>query len=124
MAATYLATQCLDVVLVNAKSQSKPNKADSLRRPIWMGAATRFRWYASTPLPAIDQASAKNETRGQATREGARTGAQDLMTQAKATTKVLGACNRKKWRSETGERGRVVSAVGGNRATGSEISKQ
>jgi protein TonB len=82
----------LDVVLVNAKSSTKPTKADALAQAnLDGGGNTDAKVRASTPLPAIDQASAKNEQEAKQRVKELEQELKALMTQAKAATKVLQA---------------------------------
>lgn len=82
----------LDVVLVNAKSKTKPTKADALAQAdLDGGGNTDAKVRASTPLPAIDQSSAKNEVEAKQRVKDLEQELKTLMTQAKATTKVLQA---------------------------------
>ena len=81
----------LDVVLVNAKSKDKPNKADALAQAnLDGGGNTDEARRATTPMPAINQASAKNEAEAQ--QELVRKLEQEmktLMTQAKSAAQVI-----------------------------------
>jgi protein TonB len=82
----------LDVVLVNAKSNTKPTKANALAQAnLDGGGNTDDKVRASTPLPALDQASARNEVEAQQRVKELEQELKSLMTQAKATTKVLQA---------------------------------
>lgn len=81
----------MDVVLVNAKTKERPLKADALAQAnLDGGGNTDENRRAKTPLPAIDQQTAKNEAVAQ--QEHIRQLEQEmktLMTQAKSAAKVM-----------------------------------
>ncbi len=81
----------MDVVLVNAKSQNAPSKADALAQAnLDGGGNTDEDRRAKTPLPAIEQAAAKNDL--QAAQDRVReleTEMKTLLTQTKAVAKIV-----------------------------------
>ncbi len=80
----------LDVVLVNAKSSTKPTKADALaQQNLDGGGNTDAKVRASTPLPALDQATARNEAEAKQRVKDLEQELKTMMTQAKAATQVL-----------------------------------
>lgn len=80
----------LDVVLVNAKSATKPTKADALAQASLDGGGnTDEKRRAATPLPAVDQAAANNPQQAQERVRNLEQEMKTLMTQAKSTAKVL-----------------------------------
>ena len=80
----------MDVVLVNAKSANKPTKADALAQAnLDGGGNTDEKRRAKTPLPAIDQAAARNAQIAQQRVKQLEQEVKTLMTQAKSTAKVL-----------------------------------
>jgi len=81
----------LDVVLVNAKSKTRPLKADALAQAnLDGGGNTDEERRAKTPLPAIDQAAAKHEVEAQQDRvKKLEQEMKTLMTQAKSAAKVM-----------------------------------
>ena len=80
----------LDVVLVNAKSASKPTKADALAQAnLDGGGNTDEKRRAKTPLPALDQSAAKNEKLAQQRVTQLEQEVKTLMTQANSSAKVL-----------------------------------
>ncbi|MEQ1519144.1 MAG: TonB family protein [Usitatibacteraceae bacterium] len=80
----------LDVVLVNAKSATKPIKADALAQAnLDGGGNTDEARRAKTPLPAVDQSAAKNEKMAQQHVKQLEQEVKTLMTQAKSSAKVL-----------------------------------
>jgi periplasmic protein TonB len=82
----------LDVVLVNAKSDTKPTKASALAQAnLDGGGNTDAKVRAATPLPAVDMAAAKNEAEAKQRVKDLEQELKTLMTQAKAVNKVLQA---------------------------------
>ena len=80
----------MDVVLVNAKSANKPSKADALAQAnLDGGGNTDEKRRAKTPLPAIDQAAAKNEKMAEQRVKQLEEEVRTLMTQASSSAKVL-----------------------------------
>lgn len=80
----------MDVVLVNAKSANKPVKADALAQAnLDGGGNTDERRRAKTPLPAIDQAAARNEKIAEQRVKQLEQEVKTLMTQASSSAKVL-----------------------------------
>ncbi|MBL8511881.1 MAG: energy transducer TonB [Betaproteobacteria bacterium] len=81
----------LDVVLVNAKGQNQPRKADALAQAnLDGGGNTDEERRAKTPLPAIEESAAQNEVKAQQERiTQLEQEIKTLMTQAKSSTKVL-----------------------------------
>jgi periplasmic protein TonB len=81
----------MDVVLVNAKSNERPLKADALAQAnLDGGGNTDEALRAKTPLPAIEQSASRNEVR--AAQERVKQLEQEmktLMTQVKSSAKVL-----------------------------------
>ncbi|HEX4858113.1 MAG TPA: TonB family protein [Usitatibacteraceae bacterium] len=82
----------MDVVLVNAKSTTKPTKADALAQAnLDGGGNTDEKRRAATPLPAIDQTPAQNPVEAQKKVKQLEQELNTLMTQAKAAAKVMQA---------------------------------
>jgi periplasmic protein TonB len=82
----------MDVVLVNAKSATKPTKADVLAQAnLDGGGNTDENRRAKTPLPAIEMSAAKNEKIAQQRVTQLEQEVKTLMTQGKSTAKVLQA---------------------------------
>ena len=80
----------MDVVLVNAKSASKPTKADALAQAnLDGGGNTDEKRRAKTPLPALDQSAAKNEKLAQQRVTQLEQEVKTLMTQATSSAKIL-----------------------------------
>ena len=80
----------MDVVLVNAKSASKPLKADALAQAnLDGGGNTDEKRRAKTPLPAVDQSAVANEKLAQERVKQLEQEVKTLMTQAKSTAKIL-----------------------------------
>ena len=80
----------MDVVLVNAKSASKPTKADALAQAnLDGGGNTDEKRRAKTPLPALDQSAAKNEKLAQQRVTQIEQEVKTLMTQATSSAKIL-----------------------------------
>ena len=80
----------MDVVLVNAKSATKPLKADALAQAnLDGGGNTDEKRRAKTPLPAVDQSAAANEKLAQERVKQLEQEVKTLMTQAKSTAKIL-----------------------------------
>ena len=80
----------MDVVLVNAKSASKPLKADVLAQAnLDGGGNTDEKRRAKTPLPAVDQSAVANEKLAQERVKQLEQEVKTLMTQAKSTAKIL-----------------------------------
>jgi protein TonB len=80
----------MDVVLVNSRSATKPLKADALGQTnLDGGGNTDEKRRAKTPLPAIEQQAAKNARQAQDRVKELEQEMKTLMTQAKATAKVL-----------------------------------
>ena len=80
----------MDVVLVNAKSATKPVKADALAQAnLDGGGNTDEQRRAKTPLPAVDQSAAKNEKMAQKRVTQLEQEVKTLMTQAKSSARVL-----------------------------------
>ena len=80
----------LDVVLVNAKSASKPARADALAQAnLDGGGNTDEKRRAKTPLPAVDQSAAKNQKIAQQRVKQLEQEVKTLMTQVSSSAKVL-----------------------------------
>ena len=80
----------MDVVLVNAKSQQRPKKADVLAQAnLDGGGNTDEARRAKTPLPAVDQSAAKNEQQAQERVKQLEQEMKTLMTQGKSSAKIL-----------------------------------
>ena len=81
----------LDVVLVNAKSASKPQKADALAQAnLDGGGNTDQKLRAATPLPALDPRDPSREMKAAEARvKQLEAEAKELMTQMKARTQVV-----------------------------------
>ena len=80
----------MDVVLVNAKSQARPQKADALAQAnLDGGGNTDEARRARTPLPAVDQSAAKNDKQAQERVRQLEQEMKTLMTRAKSDAKVL-----------------------------------
>ena len=80
----------MDVVLVNAKSAAKPQKADALAQAnLDGGGNTDEKRRAKTPLPAVDQSAVANEKLAQQRVKQLEQEVKTLMTQAKSTAKIL-----------------------------------
>ncbi len=80
----------MDVVLVNAKSATKPKKADALAQASLDGGGnTDEKLRASTPLPAIDQTAAQNAKQAQDRVKQLEQEVKSLMTQVRSTAKVM-----------------------------------
>ncbi len=82
----------MDVVLVNAKSATKPVKADALAQAnLDGGGNTDEKRRASTPLPAVEQTAAQNAKQAQERVKQLEQDVKQLMTQARSTAKVMQA---------------------------------
>ena len=82
----------MDVVLVNAKSATKPVTADALAQAnLDGGGNTDEKRRAKTPLPAIEQSAAKNARQAQERVKQLEQEVKQLMTQARSTAKVMQA---------------------------------
>jgi protein TonB len=80
----------MDVVLVNAKSSTRPVKADALAQASLDGGGnTDEKRRAKTPLPAIDQSAAKNAKQAQERVKQLEQEVKSLMTQVRSTAKVM-----------------------------------
>ena len=80
----------MDVVLVNAKSQTRPQKADALAQAnLDGGGNTDEARRAKTPLPAVDQSAAKNDKQAQDRVRQLEQEMKTLMTRAKSDARVL-----------------------------------
>lgn len=80
----------LDVVLVNAKSATKPVKADALaQHSLDGGGNTDEKRRASTPMPAIEQSAAGNPKQAQERVKQLEQEMKTLMAQAKSSARVL-----------------------------------
>jgi periplasmic protein TonB len=80
----------MDVVLVNAKSATKPIKADALAQAnLDGGGNTDEKRRAATPLPAIEQSAAKNARQAQETVKQLEQEMKTLMTQVRSTAKIM-----------------------------------
>jgi len=80
----------MDVVLVNAKSSTKPTKADVLAQAnLDGGGNTDEKRQAKTPLPAIEQSAAQNARQAQERVKQLEQEMKTLMTQARSTAKVM-----------------------------------
>ncbi len=79
----------LDVVLVNAKSHSKPVKADAIaQHSLDGGGNTDEARRAKSPFPAVEMAAAKNARQAQDQVRQLEQELKTLMTQARSTAKV------------------------------------
>ncbi len=80
----------MDVVLVNSKSASKPTKADALAQAnLDGGGNTDEKRRAKTPLPAMEQSTARNELQAAQDRvKQLEAEMKSLMTQARASVKI------------------------------------
>ena len=80
----------LEVVLVNAKSATKPVQADALAQASLDGGGnTDEKRRAKSPLPAIEQSAAKNALQAQQRVKQLEQEMKTLMTQARSTAKVM-----------------------------------
>jgi len=80
----------MDVVLVNAKSQSRPTKADALAQAnLDGGGNTDEKRRAKSPLPAMDQQAAMNARQAEDRVKQMEQELKTLMTQAKSAGKVV-----------------------------------
>lgn len=80
----------MDVVLVNAKSATKPNKADALAQAnLDGGGNTDEKRRAKTPLPAMEQTAAQNARQAQERVKQLEQDMKTLMTQVRSTAKVM-----------------------------------
>ncbi len=80
----------MDVVLVNAKSATKPTNAKVLAQAdLDGGGNTDEKRRAKTPLPAIDQTAARNELIAQQRVKQLEQEVKTLMTQAKSSARVM-----------------------------------
>ncbi len=80
----------MDVVLVNSKSQNRPQKADVLAQAnLDGGGNTDEARRAKTPLPAVDQSAARNAKQAQERIRQLEQEMKTLMTQGKSDAKVL-----------------------------------
>ena len=80
----------MDVVLVNAKSATKPTNAKVLaQEDLDGGGNTDEKRRAKTPLPAIDQTAARNALIAQQRVRQLEQEVKTLMTQAKSSAKVM-----------------------------------
>ena len=80
----------MDVVLVNAKSQNRPQKADVLAQAnLDGGGNTDEARRAKTPLPAVDQSAAKNDAQSQERVKQLEQEVKTLMTQGKSAAKIM-----------------------------------
>ena len=80
----------LDVVLVNAKSASRPQKADALAQPnLDGGGNTDEKRRASTPFPTVDERDPSRELKAaEQRRKALEAEAQELMTRMKSKSQV------------------------------------
>ncbi len=82
----------LEVVLVNAKSATKPKQADALAQAnLDGGGNTDEKQRASTPLPPIEQTAAQNAKQAQERVKQLEQEVKQLMTQARSTAKIVQA---------------------------------
>jgi protein TonB len=80
----------MDVVLVNAKSATKPTKADALAQAnLDGGGNTDEKRRAKTPLPAIEQSAAQNAKQAEERVKQLEQEVKTLMTQVRSTAKVM-----------------------------------
>jgi len=80
----------MDVVLVNAKSATRPTKADALAQAnLDGGGNTDENRRAKTPLPAIEQSASKNMQQAQERVKQLEQEVKTLMTQGRSTAKVV-----------------------------------
>ena len=80
----------MEVVLVNAKSATKPVKADALAQAnLDGGGNTDEKRQAKTPLPAIEQSAAQNARQAQERVKQLEQEMKTLMTQVRSTARVM-----------------------------------